>query len=100
MSQYGKNIVKAKWKQQEGITFLAGLNIKAVDNIGLLHKISSIVTDEFNINIRSLNMLNSKGIVDADLTIYVNSTEKLKKLILQLKKIKEVIKVSRLEKIT
>jgi len=100
MSQYGKNIVKAKWKQQEGITFLAGLNIKAVDNIGLLHKISSIVTDEFNINIRSLNMLNSKGIVEADLTIYVNSTEKLKKLIQQLKKIKEVIKVSRLEKIT
>jgi len=99
MSQYGKNIVKAKWKQQEGITFLAGLNIKAVDNIGLLHKISSIVTDEFNINIRSLNMLNSKGIVEANLTIYVNSTEKLKKLILQLKKIKEVIKVTRLEKI-
>ena len=99
MSQYGKNIVKAKWKQQEGITFLAGLNIKAVDNIGLLHKISSIVTDEFNINIRSLNMLNSKGIVEANITIYVNSTEKLKKLILQLKKIKEVIKVTRLEKI-
>ncbi len=100
MSQYGKNIIKAKWKQQEGITFLAGLNVKAVDNIGLLHKITAIITDEFNINIRSLNMLNSKGLVDADITIYVNSTEKLKKLIQQLKKIKEVIKVTRLEKIT
>jgi len=100
MSQYGKNIVKAKWKQKEGIIFLAGLNIKAVDNIGLVQKISTIVAKDFETNIRSLNLLNSKGLVDIDLTIYINSTDKLKNLIQRLKKIKEVIKVTRLEKIT
>ena len=100
MSQYGKNIVKAKWKQKEGIIFLAGLNIKAVDNIGLVQKISSIIADDFETNIRSFNLLNSKGLVDIDITIYINSTDKLKNLIQQLKKIKEVIKVTRLEKIT
>ncbi len=100
MSQYGKNIVKAKWKQQEGITFLAGLSIKAVDNIGLVQKISYIISHDFNVNIRSLNLLNSKGLVNMDITIYINSTEKLKKLIQHLKKIKEVIKVTRLDKIS
>lgn len=100
MAQYGKNIVKAKWKQKEGVIFLAGINIKAVDNIGLVQKISEIIAQEFEINIRSINLLNSKGLVDIDLTLYVNSTEKLKNLIQHLKKIKEVIKVSRLEKIT
>ena len=100
MAQYGKNIVKAKWKQKEGIIFLAGLNIKAVDNIGLVQKISATIANDFEINIRSLNLLNSKGLVDIDVTIYVNSTEKLKNLIQHLKKIKEVIKVTRLEKIT
>ena len=99
MSQYGKNIVKAKWKQQEGITFLAGLSIKAVDHIGLAHKITSIISHDFNLNIRSLNLLNSKGLVKLDITLYINSTEKLKKLIQRLKKIKEVIKISRLDKI-
>ncbi|RLD31368.1 MAG: RelA/SpoT family protein [Bacteroidetes bacterium] len=100
MSQYGKNIVKAKWKQQEGITFLAGLSIQAVDNIGLAQKITSIISNDFNVSIRSLNLLNSKGLVNMDITIYINSTEKLKKLIQHLKKIKEVIKVSRLDKIS
>jgi GTP pyrophosphokinase len=100
MSQYGKNIVKAKWKQKEGIIFLAGLNIKAVDNLGLVQKISAIVANDFETNIRSLNLLNSKGLVDIDMTVYINSTEKLKNLMQQLKKVKEVIKVTRLEKIT
>lgn len=100
MAQFGKNIVKAKWKQKEGIIFLAGLNIKAIDNIGLVQKISAIIANDFEINIRSFNLLNSKGLVDLDLTIYVNSTEKLKNLIQHLKKVKEVIKVTRLEKIT
>ncbi len=100
MSQYGKNIVKAKWKQKEGIIFLAGLNIKAVDNLGLVQKISTLIAKDFETNIRSLNLLNSKGLVDMDLTIYINSTEKLKNLIQRIKKIKEVIKVTRLEKIT
>jgi GTP pyrophosphokinase len=100
MSQYGKNIVKAKWKQKEGIIFLAGLNIKAVDNIGLVQKISTIVANDFKTNIRSINLLNSKGLVDIDMTIYINSTDKLKNLMQQLKKVKEVIKVTRLEKIT
>ena len=77
MSQYGKNIVKAKWKQKEGIIFLAGLNIKAVDNIGLVQKISMLIAKDFETNIRSLNLLNSKGLVDMDLTIYINSTDKL-----------------------
>jgi acetolactate synthase small subunit len=34
------------------------------------------------------------------MTIYINSTDKLKNLMQQLKKVKEVIKVTRLEKIT
>ncbi|MCF6170126.1 MAG: RelA/SpoT family protein [Bacteroidales bacterium] len=99
MSHYGKNIVKAKWKQKEGVTFLAGLQVKAVDKQGLLRNITNRITDDFGLNIRSFNLENIEGLVDINLTLYVNSTEKLNKLIQGLKKIKEVLKVSRYNKI-
>jgi len=99
MSQHGKSIVKAKWKQKEGLIFLAGINIQAIDNIGLLNEIVVIITKEFNINIRSFNVKSSEGLANMDITVYVASTKVLKKLIGHLKKIKSTIKVTRLDKV-
>ena len=99
MSQHGKNIVKAKWKQKAGITFLAGINIKAADSIGLISEITKPITEEFNINIRSFNLKSSEGLAEMDISIYVISTQVLKKLMTRLKKIKSIIKVTRLDKI-
>ena len=99
MSQHGKNIVKAKWKQKDGITFLAGLNIKAVDSLGLIKEIITVITEEYQINIRSFNLTSSEGLADLDITIYVASTNTLKQLLTSLKKIKSIIKTTRLDKI-
>ncbi|MAE08360.1 MAG: RelA/SpoT family protein [Bacteroidetes bacterium] len=99
MSQHGKNIVKAKWKQKAGITFLAGINIKATDNIGLIQEIVTPITEEFNINIRSFDLKSSEGLVNMDITLYVSSTKNFKMLMTRLKKIKSIIKVTRLDKI-
>ncbi len=99
MSQHGKNIVKAKWKQKEGLIFLAGINIKAIDSVGLIKEIITPITEEFNINVRSFNLKSSEGLASMDITVYVTSTKVLKNLIAKLKKIKSTIKVSRLDKI-
>ena len=99
MSQHGKNIVKAKWKQKDGITFLAGLNIKAVDSLGLIKEIITVITEEYQINIRSFNLTSSEGLADLDITIYVASTNTLKQLLASLKKNKSIIKTPRLDKI-
>ncbi len=99
MSQHGKNIVKAKWKQKAGITFLSGLNIKAVDSLGLIKEIITVLTEEFNINIRSFNLNSHEGLASIDITIYVSSTQILKKVMSSLRKLKSVIKTTRLDKI-
>lgn len=99
MSQHGKNIVKAKWKQKAGITFLAGINIKAADSIGLIQEIITPITEEYNINIRSFNLEISEGLANMDITVYVSSTKDLKMIMSRLKKIKSILKVIRLDKI-
>lgn len=100
MSQYGNSIVKAKWKQKEGIKFLAGLNIKAADNLGFILKISTIITQEFKVNIRSFNLKSTEGLIELNLSVYIENTDTLNKLIQRLKKVEEIIKITRLEKIT
>ena len=82
MSQYGKNIVKAKWKQKEDITFLAGIKIKAVDKVGFRKQITGMITDDFKLNIRTFNLESTEGLINLNLSLYVSSTESLNKLIL------------------
>ena len=81
------------------LVFLAGINIKATDNIGLIQEIVTPITEEFNINIRSFDLKSSEGLVNMDITLYVSSTKNFKMLMTRLKKIKSIIKVTRLDKI-
>lgn len=99
MSQHGKNIVKAKWKQKAGITFLAGIQIQAADNLGLIREIIKIISDDYNINIRSFHLDSHEGLAKIEITVYVSSTTILKKLMASLKKLNSIMKITRLNKI-
>jgi len=52
-----------------------------------------------NLNIRSMQLESSKGVVNATVTVYVHNAQNLKDLIEKLKKIKEIKKVTRLERV-
>ena len=96
MSRYGNNIVKAKWQPKSEITFLAGLKITAIDNVGLLNKMTDLFSNELKLNLHALHMESKQDLVEADLTVYVRSTAELNLLIEKLNKLKEVKKVVRL----
>ncbi|MBZ0244033.1 MAG: hypothetical protein K8F24_12505, partial [Bacteroidales bacterium] len=99
MSQFGNNIVKAKWKQKEDIAFLAGLKITGIDSMGFLHRFTEVLSSQLKLNIRTLHLESSKGVVEATVTVYVHNAQNLKDLIEKLKKVKEIKKVSRLDRI-
>ena len=96
MSKYGNNIVKAKWQPKSEIAFLAGLKITAIDNIGLLNKMTDLFSNELKINLHSLKMESKQDLVEATISMYVHNTEELNLLIDKLNKFKEVKKVVRL----
>jgi GTP pyrophosphokinase len=98
MSQYGKNIVKTKWKQKEGISFLAGLHITAGDKMGFIKQISAEISEVFKLNIRSFNLDAIEGLIDVRITFFISNTENLNKLIQHLKKADGVIKVTRMSR--
>ncbi len=100
MSRYGNKIVKAKWEREKLISFLAGIKITAVDNVGLINNISTIISQEFNINISSFHLETSEGVTHAIILIYVHDTENLKTIIKKLRKIKEIKKISRIDRLS
>ena len=96
MSRFGNNIVKAKWQPKSEIAFLAGLKITALDNIGLLNKMTNLVSNELKLNLHSLQMESKQNLVEATVSIYVHSTNELDQLIDKLNRLQEVKKVVRL----
>ncbi|MCX6230539.1 MAG: RelA/SpoT family protein [Bacteroidetes bacterium] len=96
MSKYGNRIVKAKWRENEVITFLTGLKISGIDKKGIVKDISRIISEDLNLNIRSFNIQSSEGLFEGSIMVYVNDTKHLKDLMKKLRQIEGVQKIIRM----
>jgi GTP pyrophosphokinase len=56
MSKFGNRIIKAKWNKDQDIAFLSGLKFTGFDRKGIIKEIIDIVTNQLDLNIRSLDM--------------------------------------------
>jgi len=98
MSNYGYRVVKAKWTSQKEIAFLAGLWIEGTDRIGIINDISTVISNELKVNMRSFTIDTDNGLFDGKIKLYVNDTIHLKMLMEKLEKVEGVEVVSRYDK--
>ena len=96
MSNYAYRIVKARWTGQEQISFLSGIKITGIDEVGLVNNITKIISSELNVNMRSLNFDTHDGIFEGRIMLFVHDSEHLTNLIKKLKKVNGVLSVSRI----
>ncbi len=97
MSHYGYRIVKARWKSQELIEFLAGVQFKGIDDVGLVNTITNIISKELHINMRSISFESNDGIFEGKVFLFVHDTNHLDKLIHNLRQIQGVHTVQRID---
>lgn len=97
MSNYGYRVVKSKWNRQEEIAFLTGLNITGLDDVGVMNKITQIISGKMRLNIRSISIDTKDGVFDGELKIYVNDITELEALIKKLKVLPGINSVTRLD---
>lgn len=96
MSSFGNRIVKAKWKKQSPIVFLAGIHFKSIDKIGIINEITDIISNRYKIKIRSFHLDSSNEVSQGNIMLYVQDVKNLNDLITDLKKIKEIQKIGRM----
>ncbi len=96
-SQYGKNIVKdeIKWSQHKAMSYLVTIGLRGIDRMGLLLDLAKVVSDDFNINIREVNIHSHDGIFEGDISLYVQHAESLHDVMEKLRKIKGIESVKR-----
>jgi len=97
MSNYGYRIVKARWTNQQELAFLTGLRITGIDDVGLINKLTTVISNDFKINIRSITVDSDNGIFEGSIMVYVNDTNHLDDLIKKLNTVKGITSVTRFD---
>ncbi|WP_324760428.1 bifunctional (p)ppGpp synthetase/guanosine-3',5'-bis(diphosphate) 3'-pyrophosphohydrolase [Sphingobacterium thalpophilum] len=97
MANYGYRILKARWASTKDSAFLTGLHIVGIDDVGLVNKITTVISQEFAVNIRSLSISSNEGIFDGNIMVYVNDTQQLESLMKNLKQVRGITGVNRYE---
>jgi len=94
--KFGYRIVKARWAgKSHGTQYPINLRVVGHDDIGIVTNITSIISKENDITLRSININSNDGLFSGMLTIMVGDTGKLEALIKRLKAVKGVKQVSR-----
>ena len=94
-STHGNRVLSAQWATSENAEFPVDLNIKGIDNKGLLLDITKVISEMHDINIGKLNVECSDGLFDCTVQIHAHNTKGVRTLISALSKLKDVEEVSR-----
>ncbi len=97
MSKYAYRIIKTKWTKQHEIAFLTGIKLTGLDDVGLVNKITNIITGEMNLNMRSISFDSNDGVFEGRIMIYVHDTKELEVLIERLTGLDGILEVERFE---
>ena len=87
--------VKARWASKHGNQYSITLHIVGVDDMGIVNNITSIISKEEKMLMRSINIDSNDGLFSGHLTVMLEDTDRLNGLIRKLKTIKGVKNVTR-----
>ena len=94
-SRFGYRIVKARWAGKGSSSYPITLHVVGQDDLGIVNNITSIISKEEHIMLRSINIDSHDGLFSGILTVLVDDTQRLNGLIKKLRTVKGVKAVSR-----
>ena len=87
--------VKARWASKHGNQYSITLHIVGQDDMGIVNNITSVISKEEKMLMRSINIDSHDGLFSGHLTVMLEDTDRLNGLIRKLKTIKGVKNVTR-----
>lgn len=98
MSQYGYRIIPATWQNLYDESFDANISVRGVDDVGIVSKITDIISRDLEVNMKSINIkANNDGTFGGTIEILVQNKDHLTELVSTIKKAHKYIEVERIE---
>lgn len=97
IANQGEKIVRAEWTKFKRQSYLTRLKLEGFDRMGIVNEVTTVISKEHNINMRSVKFDTHDGIFKGDLFLYIHNAEDLLKLTTRLKTIKGIDNVERSE---
>jgi guanosine-3',5'-bis(diphosphate) 3'-pyrophosphohydrolase len=97
LANYGHRVVKTKWAKNKEISFLTGLSIIGLDDVGVVNKITNIISGELKINIAALTIESKEGLFEGTIKVYVHDKDELEALVDRIKSLNGIQQVNRFD---
>ena len=94
--RYGYRVVKAKWSGKGSSQYSITLRVIGNDDIGIVNNLTSIISKDEKLILRSINIDSHDGLFSGNLVVMLEDTSRLEALIKKLRTVKGVKQVDRI----
>ena len=94
--RYGYRIVKARWSGKGSSQYSITLRVIGNDDIGIVNNLTSIISKDERLVLRSINIDSHDGLFSGNLVVMLEDTSRLEALIKKLRTVKGVKQVERI----
>lgn len=98
MSNYGYRIIKTQWRHypEKEQFFLAGIQIHGIDDVGVISRVTDIISKELQLKMKSISVDSEQGTFSGTIMVYINNTEHLEALMKKIEQTNKYMKVTRM----
>lgn len=97
-NRWGYRIVKAKWTgTSKAGAFQSTIKITGADELGILNRISEVISKDLKVNMRNLAINSKNGLFEGVIQLYVEDTKHLEMLLYRLGKVQGVHRAVRVK---
>lgn len=97
MSRQNYRIIRARWKNQEVKEHIATLKLIGIDDIGIVNKITEVISHQHNVNMYSISFESIDGIFEGRIQVYVLDKFHLDELIEKFEMLEGILRVERFD---
>ncbi len=97
MANYAHRVVKTKWAKNKEISFLTGVKLTGLDDVGIIQGITNIITGDMKLNMRSISIDSTDGVFEGTIMVFVHDKEEFDVLCEKLNNIRGISKVERID---
>ena len=94
--RYGYRVVKARWSGKGSSQYSITLRVIGNDDIGIVNNLTSIISKDEKLILRSINIDSHDGLFSGNLTVMLEDTSRLEGLLKKLRTVKGVKQVERI----